>query len=72
MLRAQGAGPCKLKPSPRGFTREQVAQAFVGLFRLFQHIHQGLVLAARDHEQALLQQGLLGGQTGALQNEFGQ
>jgi hypothetical protein len=51
---------------------KQITQTVVGLFGAIQQIHQRLVLAARDHEQALIQQGLLGGQAGAVEDEVGQ
>lgn len=50
---------------PRCFAREKVLQSIVRLLGLFQQIHQGLVLAARDHEQSLIQQRLFCRQAGA-------
>src|SRR6218665_1236046 len=57
---------------PGRLTGKQVAQTLVGLFRAIQQIHQRLVRAARDHEQSLIEQGLLCGQAGAVEDEVGQ
>ena len=42
------------------------------LGRLIQCIHQRAVLTAGHHEQPLIQQGLLGGMAGAVEDEIGQ
>jgi hypothetical protein len=39
---------------------------------MIEQIHQSLGLTARHHKQALIQQGLLGGHAGAVEDEVGQ
>ena len=62
--------PAASRRVPGRLASEQVTQAVVGLLGALQQIHQGLVLAARDHEQALIQERLLGEGAGKAMNQL--
>ena len=49
---------------------KQIGQASVVTLRLLQQVEQRLILATRDHEQPLVEQGLLSSLAGRIQNEI--